>query len=290
VESAAAQARGVWTGSLSFGLVTVPIELYAAQLRGTPALRMLSPEGEPLERQYVCPEHDRALEPDEIVRGYEVAEGRFVPIDDAELRGLAPRRSRNIEITRFVARDAIDPAFFERAYFMLPAGEQDKAYGVLARAMESSGRAALGQFVMREHAYAVAIFADAGLLRAAILRFGDELRTARSLGLKPAPEPDAQSVKRMQRAIHARARDQLDPGELRDEETERLLALGRRKLARGKDVIEVPEAREPGAPEAAEGQGGQVIDLVALLRRQLRAPAKPYARRKQAVRRKRANR
>jgi len=258
-------AHGIWSGSLSFGLVTVPVELYSARRRSPVALRMVSPAGHPLERRYVCPAEDRPLEADEIVRGYPLVADKFVVIEDEELEALAPRRSRDIEITRFVERDAIDPAFFERAYYMVPAREQTKAYGVLAEAMEKSRRAAIAHFVMREKAYAVAIFADRGLLRAETLRFAEELRTARSAGLPRLSKVDPRRVRKMRDAIEAKARTELVASELRDEETERLLALGREKLARREDVVDLPAEGDLAAEEA----GGEVIDLVALLKRQL---------------------
>ena len=282
--AAASAARGVWSGSLSFGLVTVPIELYSAYRPSPVSMRMLSPDGTALERRYVCPEENRPLEADEIVRGYEVAQDEFVVVSDEELEALAPRRSRDIEITGFVPRESIDPAFFERTWFMLPGGEQSKAYSVLADAMEKSGRAAIAHFVMRDKAYAVAIFADAGVLRAEALRFADELRSARSVGIAAPKKPDPRRVRRMQGAIEAKSRSSLDEDELRDDESERLLALARKKLARDADVVELPEASSTAPDEA----GGEVIDLVALLKRQLRAPTTARKPRRKAARRKRA--
>jgi DNA end-binding protein Ku len=264
--AASALARGVWSGSLSFGLVTIPIELYSAQRRDLPGLRMLSPDGNPLQRRYVCPEEDRPLEPDEIVRGYPVARDEFVVVSDEELEALAPRRSRDIQISRFVVRDSIDPALFQRAYYLLPAGEQTKAYAVLADAMEQSERAAIAHFVMHDRAHAVAVFADAGLLRAEILRFTAELRSARDVGLRPLPKADGRRVRRMREAIRAKARPRLDGSELRDPESERIAALARGKLERGEDVVDLPDET---AAVAEASDGGEVVDLIALLKRQL---------------------
>lgn|GEM_PF-375635 len=265
-----AAGRAIWSGSITFGLVTVPIELYSAQRRRRPALRMLSPDGTPLVRQYVCPAEELALEPDEIVRGYEVAPGEFVLVSDEELEGLAPRRSRDIELARFVPRGAIDPGYFERSYVLVPGGGQTKAYRLLAETMERTGRAAIASFVMREKAYAVAIFAERGILRAETLRYGDELRTPGTLGLPEAVEPDAKRVKRMQAAVEALAHDAVAESELQDDADERLLALARAKWERGDDVVEAPAAAPAtAAPEA----GGEVVDLMALLKERLRAPA-----------------
>jgi len=260
-----ATGHAIWSGSITFGLVTVPVELYSARRSGGVPLRMLSREGVPLARQYVCSEEDVPLEDYEIVRGYEVAPGEFVLVDDEELEALAPRRSRDIELERFVDRDAVAPGYLERAYFLVPGSGQTKAYRLLADTLERTRRAGIASFVMRDKAYALAIFADRGVLRAGVLRFGDELRSPETLGLPDAVRPDAARVKRMQKAIESLARDDVDESELRDDADERLLALAREKRERGEDVVEAPPA------EPAEGDGGaEVVDLTALLKQRLR--------------------
>ena len=191
-------------------------------------------------------------------------------VSDEELEALAPRRSRDIELSRFVDRDAIHPGYFEHAYFLVPGAGQTKAYRLLAETMERTRRAAIASFVMRDKAYAVAIFADRGVLRGSTLRFGDELRSPEALGLPEAVRPDPRRIQRIQAAVEALARDELDESELRDDADERLLALARGKRERGQDVIEAPAA--PAAP--AEGtEGGEIVDLVALLKQRLRAGA-----------------
>jgi DNA end-binding protein Ku len=261
-------AQAVWSGTLSFGLVSVPIELYSAQRGDGVSLRMLAPDGVPLSRQYVCPaEDDRPLERDEIVRGHPVGEGEFVVLSDEELEALAPRRSRDIELQSFVDRGAIDPVYFVRAYYLVPSGQQTKAYRLLAETMEATGRAAIASFVMHDKAHAVAIFADAGILRAETLRFGDELRSAADLDLPEPGKTDAARVRELAQAIGKLAKEEVDEAEMNLADSERLLALARRKLKRGKDVVELPEEAT-----AAEDEGGNVVDLMALLKQRLRAP------------------
>jgi DNA end-binding protein Ku len=267
--------RPVWSGSLSFGLVSVPVELYSAQRNAGVAMRMLSPEGAPLERQYVCPKDETPLEPDEIVRGFEVSHGKFVVVTDEELAALAPRRSQDIELRRFVDRREIDPAYFVHTYYLVPGSEQTKAYRLLAEIMEEKGRAGVATFVMRERAYPVAIFAESGILRAETLRFADEIRTPEVIGLPGPGRLDAARVRAAEKATSALGRRELATRELRDEEPDRLIALARKKRERGQDVVEVAEE-----PEAADERGGEVIDLVALLKQRLGAtrahePARP---------------
>jgi DNA end-binding protein Ku len=274
-------AHGVWSGSISFGLVTIPIELYSATRRSKVAMRMLGADGSPLARQYVCPADGQVLADDEIERGYEVEEGRFVLVSDEELEELAPRRSRDIELTRFVPRDAIDPVYFVTPYIALPAAEQTKAYRLLVETMEATQRAALAHFVMRGKAYPVALFVDRGVLRAVTLRFGDELRSPVEMGIGVPAHAEPARVAEMERAIAGLTQKNLDERELVDEESSRVLELARMKLARGLDVVNAPEVPPP--PEsreaAADGgeSGGQVIDLFALIQKRLSetAPQQP---------------
>jgi DNA end-binding protein Ku len=265
--------RGVWSGTLSFGLVSIPVELYSAARADAAPLRMLGPDGTPLARRYVA-ESGRALEAADVERGYEVADGRFVVVTDEELERLAPRRSRDIELLRFVDRAELDPVWFERPYFLVPGAGQTKAYRLLAETMEDTGRAAIASFVMRGKSHAAAIFAERGVLRAETLRAADELRTPEEIGLPAPKKPDAARVARMKRAIDALAESKLDPKELRDDHAEKLLALARAKRRKGEDVFEAPEA---AAAETEEGDGADIVDLVGLIRERLRRPGAKLA-------------
>jgi DNA end-binding protein Ku len=262
--------RALWSGSITFGLVTVPVELYTASRGRGFSLRMLGPGGQPLAREYVCPTEERRLESDEIERGYEVEDGEWVLVTDEELEALAPRRSRDIELTRFVERDSIDPAWFVRPYFLVPGADQSKAYRLLADTMERTGRAAIANFVMRGKAYPVAIFADCGLLRAETLRHGDELRSAEDVGLPKRRKPEEKRVAKMAKAIEELAADALDETELVDEGARALLELAEKKRKKGKDVVEAPEEAEAAAADE-EASEGEVVDLVALIKKRLHA-------------------
>jgi DNA end-binding protein Ku len=265
-ESAAPGPRPIWSGSLSFGLVTVPVELFSAQRGSGVPMRMLSADGTPLVREYVCPKEEKPLGREEIVRGYALGDDEFLVVTDEELAALAPRRSRDIELQRFVPRGEIDPAYFIRTYYLVPTGEQTKAYRLLAEIMEQQDRAGIARFVMRERAYAIAIFADAGILRGATLRFADELRTPEAIGLPEPGKVDATRVRAIGKAISALAARELSEDELRDDGSARLLALAREKRRRGEGVVEVPEEAQA---DAADGDGGEVVDLMELLKQRL---------------------
>ncbi|HEV8242216.1 MAG TPA: Ku protein [Thermoanaerobaculia bacterium] len=255
--------RALWSGTISFGLVSVPVELYAANRRGRPGLRWIAPSGLPVQRRYAASEEGKEVGPAQLIRGYEVAPNEHVIVTDAELEALLPEKSRDIDLTRFVPVDEVDPVLFERAYYLAPGGESAKAYRLLADVMERTGRAGIATFVMRDKEYLVAIFSEGGILRAETLRFADEVRSAEDVGLPEPKKPKAAEVTKLKRAIAARSEKALDPEELVDPWTARIEALAEKKQKKGEDVVEVPEA--------AEEERAEVIDLMEVLKRSLGA-------------------
>lgn len=251
--------RAFWSGTLSFGLVSVPVDLLPAHTSARASLRMLDADGTPLARRYHCPADDEEVDAEDLVRGRDEG-GQVVVVTDAELEALAPKKSREIDLRRFVDRDSIDPAFFERSYFLAPGKGSGKAYRLLATVMERSRRAGIATFVMREKEYLIAIFAEGGLLRGETLRFADQLRTVRSVGLPKPVRVEAAAMKRMSRAVSALAQKSWDPGALIDPH-EAIRELAERKYEKGKDVIrQGASAREEAEP---------ILDLMQVLRESL---------------------
>lgn len=275
--------RSFWTGTITFGLVTVPVSLFTATRPRGVALRMIAEEGTPVQRRYVCSKDEQELEWDDIVRGYEVEKGKFVVIDDDELEAIEPRKSREIDLRLFVPLEEIDPMYFERAYFLVPGGGASKAYRLLAEVMEKTGRAGIATFVMRAKEYLVAIIAENGLLRAETLRFHDEIRKPADVGLPKASKVSAAAVKKYEQLI-AKHSGKVDFREFLDDYARNLGKLVEKKKKQG-DVIRTTapaDAEEPGAET-------NVIDLMQVLRRSLagadagkRKPAKRAAARKGA--------
>jgi DNA end-binding protein Ku len=230
------------------------------------ALRMLSEDGTPLSRRFFCPKHDKEVDGDEIVRGYEISKDKYIVITDDELEALEPNKSRDIDLRRFVDADEIDPVYFERPYFLAPAGESTKAYRLLAASLEENNRAGIATFVMRGKEYLVAITAENGILRADTLRFADELRDAGEAGLpKEPPKVKPADIAKMEKLIKAHSSAKVAESELKDEHSENVLKLVKKKERKKEDVYELPE--DIAEEEEADPD---VIDLVEVLRRSLR--------------------
>jgi DNA end-binding protein Ku len=275
---AAAPVRAFWSGTITFGLVSIPVDFYAAARARHTSMKMVDAQGHPLGRRYVSASTGKVLDADQIVRGYESDSGKTVVVTEAELESAAPEVSRDIDLIRFVPLEQVPPSCFVRPYFLAPTARAGKAYTLLAATMERTGKAGIGRFVMRGHEYLVAIIADRGMLRAQTLRYFDELRTPEETGL-PAPSAVAKKdVTAFARAIDQLLEKRLDLHELEDRQAEDLEALARSKLKSRVDVIAIPDAEDE---DEAEG-GAEVIDLVALLRKSLGGPAKAAGRGKAA--------
>lgn len=228
-------------------------------------LRMLSPDGVPLSRRYYSAETGRDLEDEQMTRGYEIKKGDYVVVSDEELEKLAPDKSRDIDMRRFVDAATIPPIYFERGYYLTPGGDTEKAYRLLARIMEDRGRVGLGTFVMRGKEYPVAITAENGILRAQTLRFGDEIRSPKDVGLPKKKKPPKATVTKFEKLIARHSENQLSTKELKDEQTERVLKLVKSKHSRKKDVVKTEEKFS---------DDGKVIDIMEVLKKSLAANRK----------------
>jgi DNA end-binding protein Ku len=264
--------RAFWSGTLTFGLVSVPVDLFPAVRQRRVALRTLGPDNQPLVRRYFCSADGKPLSREDIVRGYENADGTFTVVGDDELDALEPRKSRDIDLRRFVAREEIPRTLLERPYVLAPAGESTKAYHLLTATMERSGRVGIATFVMRGKEYLAAIFAEGGTLRAVTMRFADELRTPRDVGLPAVHRSSTDRREEMERALAELTTDEMDLALLDDEYGSALLELAKAKHEAGRDVVEIEEA----AP-AEDEESADIIDIMAVLKERMgaaRAPAR----------------
>jgi DNA end-binding protein Ku len=256
--------REFWSGTITFGLVSVPVQLVPAQRHGGVALREIGADGTPLRRRFFCPEHGKIVDPSEIVRGYKFEAHQYVVVTEQELEDLEPKKSREIDLRLFVPVDEISPLFFERSYYLGQDGDSSKAYRLLASVLERSGRAGIATFVMRDREYLIAILGEKGILRGETLRFADEVRRPQDIGLDPEGQSDQELTARFSRLIEAQANARLDPRELKDEYAEDLSALAARKEKRGTDVVAAPERAEAADEDEPAGE-----DLLETIRRSL---------------------
>ena len=252
--------RPFWSGTISFGLVSIPVNLFPGNRDSRVALRMIGPDNEPLKREYVGAESGAELESSETVRGFEIKKGKYVTVSEEELERLAPEKSRDIDLRLFVPRDDISPLYFERSYFLTPADRSAKAYRLLAEVMERKERIGIATFVMRGKEHMVAIFAEHGILRAETLRFADQIRSADQIGLPKKPKVPAATVRRFETAIKRASKKTIDPKEMRDEYAESMMKLIEKKSSRHKDVVE----SEHAGPRPAK-----VVDLMEVLKQSL---------------------
>jgi len=263
-----APARPFWAGTITFGLVSIPVELVAAVAPRHKSMKLVDAQGHPLGRRYWCPKDDKVLDNDEIVRGYETESGKMVVVTDEEFASVAPEKSRDIDLKRFVALDEIPSFFFDRSYFLAPDERAGKAYALLAHTMEKTGKAGIGSFVMRDHEYLVAIVAENGILRGEILRHADELRTPETIGLPKPRKSDASAVRALAKEIDALSKPGLDKAEMTDLEAGTLRDFAQQKAKQGGAVISMEDLEDPDDDGAGSAQ---VIDLMQVLRKSLGA-------------------
>jgi DNA end-binding protein Ku len=274
--------RTTWNGSLSFGLVSIPVGLAPATKPAARtsdvSFRMLHREcGTPIKQKRYCPKHERDLEPDEIVKGFEVAKGQFVFVEDSDLEAIAQHDdSRSIEIARFVDAAQVDPIFFDRTYFLVPAqaAAARRPYVLLLNAMRETGMAAIGRFVQqgKEKFCLIRPKGDALALETLFLAADvySQAEIDEAVGHAEVKKPELELA---QQVIASLAGD-FEPEDLHSDYRRDLRALLEAKMA-GEDIT-VPEPVEAETP---------VIDLMDALKRSVaEAQAKKPAEKKAASR------
>jgi len=266
-ESVAAPVRSMWSGTITFGLVSIPVALMSAVRPRQTAMKLVDKSGHALGREYHCSKDNKELDNDELVRGYQTDDGKMIVITDEEFESVAPEMSGDIELRGFVPLEQIPPMYFQKPYFLAPDGKSAKAYTLLAATMERTGRVGIGSFVMRGHEYLVAIIADNGVLRADTLRYADEVRTPEAIGLPKARKPAAGKVTQFSKAIDDLKRSALDLSELEDRDAQALRELAESKAKNDENVIH-QRGLEAADAEAGEGSA-EIIDLMEVLRKSL---------------------
>src|SRR3954468_16882951 len=254
--------RTTWNGSVSFGLVNIPVGLAPATKpaarQSDVSFRMLHREcGTPIKQKRWCPVHERDVETDELVRGWEVAKGQFVMIEDADLEAIEQRdTSRSIEISRFVRLEEVDPVYFDRTYFLVPAGAEAarRPYVLLLEAMKDAGVAALGRFVLagKEKLCLIRPMGDALALETLFVH--DDVKDHAEIDEAVATSDVREAELELAKQIISSLAAPFDPAELRSEYRGPLRELPEAKLA----------GHEIEAP--AEVAETPVVDLMEALR------------------------
>jgi DNA end-binding protein Ku len=273
-------ARAIWTGSISFGLLNVPVRLYSAVARRNIGLHQIrESDGARIRQRRVVEGTDEEVPYEEIGKAYELSKDRYVPLSKDELEALAPEKSRTVEVQDFVDLDEIDPMYFDSPYYLGPAEGAEKAYSLLAAAMEASGKVAIARLVFRNKEHLAAIRPANGVLTLTTMRFADEVVPTSDLE-EDLPQKQAKVAKR-EREMAEQLIDSLStkfkPEAYRDEYREQLLSLIERK-AEGKEIV---------APEIEAPQATKAPDLMAALEESIAAVkgkrgdgGKPEAKRK----------
>ena len=274
--------RTIWNGSVNFGLVNIPIGLAVAQQRKDVAFRTLHREcGTPIKQKRYCPKHERDVEADELVKGWEFTKGQFVTVEDDDLEAVALQRSQSIDIVRFVPAASVDPIYFDRTYYLAPASAlpQRRPYVLLLEAMKQTGLAAVGKFVLwgKENLCLIRPLGDSLALET--LYFAEDVRSRAEIDEAVQETELADPELSMAVQLVQSLTGEYDPEEFRNEYRESLRAMLEAKLA-GEEITRP----EPAAPVP-------VVDLMEALKASVaqaqgasgKPTRKPSARKKTAA-------
>ena len=256
--------RSLWSGSLSFGLVNVPVRLETAVRDRDLHFRQIHrKDGAPIEVRRWCSKEDVEVDYEEITRGYEHADDELITVSDLELQAIEPRRTRTIDIEQFVELADVDPMFFDHPYWLVPASDDDgaaRAYRLLTEVMAQTDRAALGRFVMRAKEYLALVRERDGALTLTTMLFADETRSTRDIdaATQKSHKPARKQLDAAVAVIEALSED-WDPDRHKDRYRDRLRKVVQRK--RKGETITMPDEDQAG--EAAP-------DLMAALEQTLK--------------------
>jgi DNA end-binding protein Ku len=241
--------RALWSGSLSFGLVNVPVQMVSAVRDVGFHFRQLDDKTKaPIEVHRYCSAEDVEVSYDEIAHGYELDDGTQVIVTDEDLETVEPRKTRTIDIDSFVELADVDPIYFDHPYYLMPIGDSEgtlRAYQLLVEVMANADRAALGRFVMRTKEYLVIVRARDGLLTLTTMLWHDEVRDPKEIAPGGKSKPDKACVEQTTALIEAMGAD-WDPSRYEDRYTARLADVIERKRKGG--TIKAPKAEKEPAP------------------------------------------
>lgn len=250
--------RPLWKGALTFGLIYIPIKIYPATEDREIRFRLLHRECHtPVRYRRYCPRCERELNAGEIVRGYEYEKGRYVTLEDEELSAIAPQEEKSITLLDFIAAQEIEPVFYDRSYYLVPAEGGAKVYELLRRAMKTTGKVGIGKLVIRTKESLAAVRVGGRALVLATLYYPDEIRSQEGLAeLNYEVSLDKNEVAMAERLVESLAAP-FEPAKYADIRRQALQEIIGAKVA-GREVV---------APRAAPA--GKVMDIMDALRRSI---------------------
>lgn len=244
-------ARSIWNGTISLGLVNVPIKLYTATESKTVHFHEVHvKDGARIEHRRICPKEDREVPYKDVVKGYELSSGKYVVLDGDEVKAAAGDRGKVIELTEFVEASEIDPVFYEKTYFV-GSGDEKDAYRLLHEALRRSGQAGIGRFTFHDREYLVAVRALDELIVLHTLRYHDELVEAKELDRPTARRKPSTRELKMANSLVDSLATAFDATDYEDSYREAVLDLIKRK-AKGEEIdLAAQEEPEQGDDLAA---------------------------------------
>lgn len=244
-------SRPVWTGSISFGLVTIPVKLFTAVREKRIAFRSLHDQDKtPLKQKLICPADGKEVHPEHIVKGYEIDKDRYVVIRQSELDAVAPKASKAIEIQDFVSLSEIDPVYFDKGYYAVPTPEAGRPYRLLVEALTRKQKVGIAKVVMHSKEYLAALRPVDDVLCLETMHFGDEVVAAKKMtDPDTRGKIDARELKMAEQLIESLTTD-FKPDSYHDEYREQVMELIQKK-AKGEKVVLRP-AGEKSPPKGRD--------------------------------------
>jgi DNA end-binding protein Ku len=257
--------RPLWQGSLTFGLVNIPVEVHRAVRDHRPRFRMLHKKDlSPVRMDRVCLQEGHPVAWEDLVKGYEYEKGRFVVLTKEDFRAAAVEKTKAVEIVSFVKASQIDDRYFETPYYLVPGKHGDHSYALLREAIKASGRIGIGKFILRETQHLAAVEVIDNALVLSVMRFADELVDIKDFRFPAAGKPGTQELKMAQMLVENLASD-WDPTKYTDQYKDNVMRIIEGKLKGRKDVrLESDATKRPA----------NVVDLMERLRRSLEHTAK----------------
>ncbi len=256
--------RSLWKGTISFGLVNIPISLGVATQRSDPKFRTLDAKTmQPIRQQLYSPAREETVERDETIKGYEVSKDHFLPVSDEELDSVAVERRRTIDIIGFVDAEDVDPVYFDRSYYLQPQEHAEKPYRLLLEAMKETGKAALGKLVMSSREHLALLRPSGDTLVIELLFYPEDVRPKDEIEDSVREVEVQEAELEMAKQLVSSLTRPFEPDEFENEHKRELLALIERKLA-GEEVV-VAEERPAAQP---------VPDLMSALKASLEQASK----------------